>query len=61
MMDAAHTLLFTTDYPHWDSDEPDFIFRSVSEDVRQRIYRENALETYTRMTVPHPAAQPARA
>jgi predicted TIM-barrel fold metal-dependent hydrolase len=56
MMDAEHDLLFSTDYPHWDSDDPDFVFRTVRDDLRRRIYRENALETFPRMGLPQAVA-----
>lgn len=46
MMMAESTLLFSSDYPHWDGDEPKHIFRNFPEELRQRIFRENALETF---------------
>jgi len=46
MMMAEHTLLFSSDYPHWDGDEPKHVFGSFPEALRQRVFRDNALETF---------------
>jgi predicted TIM-barrel fold metal-dependent hydrolase len=43
---AEHTLLFSSDYPHWDFDNPLRSLSAVPEDLRRRIQWENALETY---------------
>jgi len=45
-MSAERTLCFSTDYPHWDSDDPHTVFRHISPELRRRIFRENALETF---------------
>jgi uncharacterized protein len=45
-MHADSTLMFSSDYPHWDSDEPSFVFRHLQEPLRQRIFSENAIETF---------------
>jgi predicted TIM-barrel fold metal-dependent hydrolase len=37
-----HNLVYSSDYPHWDSDEPDFINRFVPEEWRKAIFEENA-------------------
>lgn len=46
LADAEHNLLFSTDYPHWDYDNPDQVFRRVPERIRQRVFCENALELF---------------
>lgn len=46
MIDAKHTLLFSSDYPHWDFDDPLWAFRHVPNDLKQRIFSENARELY---------------
>lgn len=46
MISADRTLLFSTDYPHWDSDEPDKILADIPAEMRSRILFENALETF---------------
>jgi uncharacterized protein len=45
-MDAKQTLLFSSDYPHWDFDDPVEAFRAVPDDLKRRIFFENAAELY---------------
>ena len=40
MMDAGQTLMLSTDYPHWDFDDPVAAFRSVPQPLRQRIFHD---------------------
>ena len=46
MFDAAHMLMFATDYPHWDGDMPDFAARAFPKALRNRILYETACELY---------------
>jgi predicted TIM-barrel fold metal-dependent hydrolase len=46
MMDAKQTLLFSSDYPHWDFDDPVAAFKDVPEPLRRRILHDNAAELY---------------
>ncbi len=46
MMHAERTLIFSTDYPHWDNDVPQHTLRHAPEAMRQRIFYENAAELY---------------
>ncbi len=46
MFDAAHMLMFSTDYPHWDGDTPDFTARAFPAELRRRIMGENACQLY---------------
>ena len=46
MAHAERTILFSSDYPHWDNDNPDTVLRQLPADMRRRIYRDNALETF---------------
>jgi predicted TIM-barrel fold metal-dependent hydrolase len=46
MMDAEHILMFASDYPHYDFDSPTRAFPKLSEDMRQRIFFQNAAELY---------------
>lgn len=52
MIDGDRLLMFSSDYPHWDADEPDSAgLRAFPEDWRERIYWENARDLY-RLPVP---------
>ncbi|MDQ0218121.1 amidohydrolase family protein [Peribacillus cavernae] len=46
MMDAKNILMFSTDYPHWDFDSPTRSFPKMPEDLKRRIFFENAKELY---------------
>ena len=46
MIDAKRTLLFSTDFPHWDGDDPQWTLKLLPEDVRVRIAVENAVEVF---------------
>ena len=46
MIHAERTLLFSSDYPHWDFDDPLTALDSLPAEMRQRIVVENAVETY---------------
>jgi predicted TIM-barrel fold metal-dependent hydrolase len=46
MIDAGRTLLLSTDYPHWDFDDPIAAFAGVPDDLKRRIYYQNAAELY---------------
>lgn len=47
MIHADKTLMFSSDYPHWDNDSPRHALpSSLPEDLRRRIMHANAEETY---------------
>lgn len=46
MVDAAHTVLCGSDYPHWDFDSPEVAFKDVPRELRERIFVGNALDRY---------------
>jgi predicted TIM-barrel fold metal-dependent hydrolase len=46
MFDAARMLMFSTDYPHWDGDTPDFTARFIPQAIRTRVMGENAQSLY---------------
>ena len=46
LMDAEHILMFSSDYPHWDFDDPNYAFPKLPAPMRQRIFYENAKELY---------------
>jgi uncharacterized protein len=43
---AERTLMFATDYAHWDFDSPLDVFPRLPDDLRRRIFYENARELY---------------
>jgi len=45
-VDAAHLLMFSTDYPHWDFDDPARVARQFPVEMRERVLRDNALDLY---------------
>jgi predicted TIM-barrel fold metal-dependent hydrolase len=46
MIDAGQTLLFSSDYPHWDFDSPQQAFPRLEPGLKRRIFAENARELY---------------
>jgi uncharacterized protein len=46
MIHADRTLLFSTDYPHWDNDFPHQTLQAISPELRQRIFHDNAAELF---------------
>ncbi|MBI3943964.1 MAG: amidohydrolase, partial [Chloroflexi bacterium] len=46
MMSGERTLLFATDYPHWDFDDPTYVSQRLPKHMRQRIMADNARELY---------------
>ena len=44
---GADRLLFATDYPHWDMDDPRYAFKTpLDKEVQRRIFSQNARELY---------------
>ena len=46
MMGAENTLLFSSDYPHWDFDNPRQVLNEAPDSMKRRIFSERALEVY---------------
>ncbi|MGW8482633.1 amidohydrolase family protein [Microbacterium sp. NPDC055903] len=46
MIDAGRTLMFSSDYPHWDFDNRDLILTSLNPAMRDRIMGQTAMEVY---------------
>jgi len=46
MMQAERTLMFSSDYPHWDNDSPLRAFPRLPEEMKERIFWKNAAELY---------------
>jgi predicted TIM-barrel fold metal-dependent hydrolase len=45
-MSAGKTLIFATDYPHWDFDDPDYVLRKLPKGMRKGIMVDNARQLY---------------
>jgi uncharacterized protein len=46
MIHADRTLIFSTDYPHWDNDFPGHTLQGIPAALRRRIFYENAAELF---------------
>jgi predicted TIM-barrel fold metal-dependent hydrolase len=46
MFDARSMLMFSSDFPHWDGDTPDFSAGRIPRELRERIMSENARMLY---------------
>ncbi|WP_214628487.1 amidohydrolase family protein [Paenibacillus agaridevorans] len=46
MVDAGRTVMFSSDYPHWDFDNPRMALAPIRRDLRGRILADNAIELY---------------
>ena len=46
MMDAEHLLMFASDYPHWDWDEPSTFLTEIDPTLRHKIMYETAYDLY---------------
>lgn len=54
-------LLFSSDYPHYDADDPGFVMSRIPESMRSKVCYENALATFGNkvMRFQYPAAASA--
>jgi uncharacterized protein len=43
---AERTLMYSSDYPHWDYDDPRHALTTLPAEIRQRVKAENAIATY---------------
>lgn len=43
---AERTLMFSSDYPHWDFDDPRHVLTALPPATRERVKARNAIETY---------------
>lgn len=46
IIDAGKTIMFSSDYPHWDFDDPHMSLPPLPKEVKQRILYDNACELY---------------
>jgi uncharacterized protein len=45
-IDAGRTLLFSSDYPHHDWDDPNWVVPRLPKKVRDRVLHGNAIDLY---------------
>lgn len=48
-MNGERNLMFASDHPHWDWDDPNEVFRGLPAGLRQRIMVDNALEAFPKL------------
>jgi predicted TIM-barrel fold metal-dependent hydrolase len=46
MIDAENTMIFSSDYPHWDFDEPNRTLTKLPKEVRRKIFYQNAFDVF---------------
>jgi len=46
MVNAEKTVMFSSDYPHWDFDDPYYIIRGMDNNLKERVLYKNAAELY---------------
>ena len=46
MLDVGRMVMFSSDFPHWDGDTPDFAARAFPAALRPRVMGETARELY---------------
>jgi len=46
MLPSDKMLLFSSDYPHWDFDDPFQVFNGFSDEFKSKVFFENAAELY---------------
>jgi predicted TIM-barrel fold metal-dependent hydrolase len=54
MFPADQMLMFSTDFPHWDGDTPDFAMRSLPDALRPAVMFDTAAALY-KLPLPEPA------
>ncbi len=56
MIHAEKTVLFSSDYPHWDNDSPKHAFPKLPEPMAERIFHGNAEDLYDFSKIPAASA-----
>ena len=51
MINAPHMILFSSDYPHWDFDNPRMALPPLTKEWKECIFWKNAAELY-KLTAP---------
>ncbi len=53
LFDAENMIMFSSDFPHWDGDTPDFAARHFPKEMREKIMSGNARTLYRLPTLSH--------
>jgi uncharacterized protein len=61
LMHADQVLMFSTDYPHWDTDDPNHAWRKLPQEYRQSVMHDTPRNFYAERfaMLPAPVASPA--
>lgn len=46
MCDGMNVLMFSSDYPHWDNDDPRRSFTAMESEFKERVFGQTAIEIY---------------
>jgi predicted TIM-barrel fold metal-dependent hydrolase len=46
LIDAEEILCFSSDYPHWDTDDVTHVAQNLPEAWRSKVFRENAMKLF---------------
>ncbi|CAG7598438.1 hypothetical protein PAESOLCIP111_00225 [Paenibacillus solanacearum] len=57
MIGADHMVMFSSDYPHWDYDNPKIALRPIRKELRDKIFADNAIELYGLTSAPAVAVE----
>lgn len=56
-IDGEDLLMYASDYPHWDFDNPDVVLRRFSKEARKKITLTNAVGFYPKLRLSAPAPE----
>ncbi|MDF2669389.1 MAG: amidohydrolase 2 [Paenibacillus sp.] len=52
MLGADNLIMFSSDYPHWDFDNPNMALQPIRRELRTKIFADNAIELYGLISKP---------
>jgi predicted TIM-barrel fold metal-dependent hydrolase len=52
MLGADNLIMFSSDYPHWDFDNPKMALQPIRRELRTKIFADNAIELYGLISKP---------
>jgi predicted TIM-barrel fold metal-dependent hydrolase len=58
MIHAEEVLMFSTDYPHWDGDDPSVSMRRIPSSLRRRVFHDNPRDFYRGDICSHLVGEP---